>query len=154
MGGGHDSIVWPEIISWGVEKPGRDIWSCGSEGKLLEDSRNGLLPMSGSGHPVVGGILLTQTKNDNRDLLHFNLLGCPIFLLYTKLQEGKKIAKWNCYPWLEFFLWQAFLLGSKCQKLDCWVYPSPISRCVLWYASYSLCNWGIWSSHCFYLQWF
>ena len=39
--------------------------------------------------------LLTKTKADHRDLLHSHVWGCPVFVLDPKLQDGKKIPKWN-----------------------------------------------------------
>ena len=39
--------------------------------------------------------LLTKTKTDHRDLLHYHVWGCPVFVLDPKLQDGKKIPEWN-----------------------------------------------------------
>jgi transposase InsO family protein len=39
--------------------------------------------------------LLTKTKSDHRDLLRSHVWGCPVFVLDPKLQDGKKIPKWN-----------------------------------------------------------
>eukprot|EP00804_Cyclotella_cryptica_P001119 CCRYP_008393-RA/>CCRYP_008393-RA protein AED:0.39 eAED:0.39 QI:0/0/0/1/0/0/2/0/218 len=39
--------------------------------------------------------LLTKTKADHRDLLRSHVWGCPVFVLDPKLQDGKKIPKWN-----------------------------------------------------------
>jgi len=39
--------------------------------------------------------LLAKTKDDHRDLLWSHVWGCPVFVLDSKLQDGKKIPKWN-----------------------------------------------------------
>jgi hypothetical protein len=39
--------------------------------------------------------LLTKTKADHKDLLRTHVWGCPVFVLDPKLQDGKKIPKWN-----------------------------------------------------------
>ena len=39
--------------------------------------------------------LLTKTKADHRDFLRSHVWGCPVFVLDPKLQDGKKIPKWN-----------------------------------------------------------
>ena len=39
--------------------------------------------------------LLTKTKADHRDLLRGHVSGCPTFVLDARLQDGKKIPKWN-----------------------------------------------------------
>lgn len=39
--------------------------------------------------------LLSKTKAGHRDLLHSHVWGCPVFVLDPKLQDGKKIPKWN-----------------------------------------------------------
>ena len=43
-------------IGWGFQHPGRDLLSSGSAEKCREDGRNGLPSLSGSNHPVGGGI--------------------------------------------------------------------------------------------------
>ena len=39
--------------------------------------------------------LLTKTKADHKDLLRTHVWGCPTFVLDARLQDGKKIPKWN-----------------------------------------------------------
>ncbi len=39
--------------------------------------------------------MLNFTKADHKDLLHTQVWGCPTFVLDPKLQDGKKIPKWN-----------------------------------------------------------
>ena len=39
--------------------------------------------------------LLTKTKANHKDLLRTHVWGCPVFVLDPKLQDGKKIPKWN-----------------------------------------------------------
>lgn len=48
--------------------------------------------------------LLTKTKADHRDLLHSYVLGCPVFVLDPKLQDGKKIPRWNQQSRLDQFM--------------------------------------------------
>ena len=38
---------------------------------------------------------LTNTKADHKDLLRSHVWGCPTFVLDARLQDGKKIPKWN-----------------------------------------------------------
>ena len=51
----------------------------------IPNSTSGLTPLE----------LLTKTKADHRDLLRTHVWGCPVFVLDPKLQDGKKIPKWN-----------------------------------------------------------
>jgi hypothetical protein len=39
--------------------------------------------------------ILTGTRSDHRDLLRTHVWGCPVYVLDPKLQDGKKIPKWN-----------------------------------------------------------
>ena len=39
--------------------------------------------------------MLTQEKATHKDLLRSHVWGCPTFVLDPKLQDGKKIPKWN-----------------------------------------------------------
>jgi hypothetical protein len=39
--------------------------------------------------------VFTNTKSDHRDLQHAHVWGCPVFVLDPRLQDGKKIPKWN-----------------------------------------------------------
>mmetsp|Transcript_4245 Transcript_4245/g.9633 ORF Transcript_4245/g.9633 Transcript_4245/m.9633 type:complete len:374 (+) Transcript_4245:4104-5225(+) len=39
--------------------------------------------------------LFTKTKSDHRELLRTHVWGCPVFVLDAKLQDGKKIPKFN-----------------------------------------------------------
>jgi hypothetical protein len=39
--------------------------------------------------------LLAKTKADHRDLLCSHVWGCPVIVLDPKLQDGKKMPKWN-----------------------------------------------------------
>ena len=39
--------------------------------------------------------VFTKTKSDHRDLQHAHVWGCPNFVLDSRLQDGKKIPKWN-----------------------------------------------------------
>eukprot|EP00804_Cyclotella_cryptica_P014513 CCRYP_004809-RB/>CCRYP_004809-RB protein AED:0.52 eAED:0.36 QI:0/0/0/1/0/0/2/0/183 len=48
--------------------------------------------------------LLSKTKADHRDLLRSHVWGCPVFVLDPKLQDGKKIPKWNCRSRLGQFM--------------------------------------------------
>eukprot|EP00804_Cyclotella_cryptica_P030035 CCRYP_016932-RA/>CCRYP_016932-RA protein AED:0.41 eAED:0.41 QI:0/-1/0/1/-1/0/1/0/126 len=60
----------------------------------IPNSTRGLTPLE----------LLTKTKADHRDLLRSHVWGCPVFVLDPKLQDGKKIPKWNCRLRLGQFL--------------------------------------------------
>eukprot|EP00804_Cyclotella_cryptica_P031100 CCRYP_011717-RC/>CCRYP_011717-RC protein AED:0.72 eAED:0.31 QI:0/-1/0/1/-1/0/1/0/345 len=51
----------------------------------IPNSTSGLTPLE----------LLTKTQADHRDLLWSHVWGCPVFVLDPKLQDGKKIPKWN-----------------------------------------------------------
>ena len=39
--------------------------------------------------------ILTGTRSDHRDLRRTHVWGCPVYVLDPKLQDGKKIPKWN-----------------------------------------------------------
>ena len=39
--------------------------------------------------------MLTKTKADHKDLVHSHVWGCPVYVLEAKLQNGKKLPKWN-----------------------------------------------------------
>ena len=51
----------------------------------LPNPKTGLTPLE----------VLTKTKVDHRDLLRSHVWGCPVYVLDPKLQDGKKIPKWN-----------------------------------------------------------
>ena len=40
--------------------------------------------------------ILTGIRLDHRDLLCTHVWVCPVYALKPKLQDGKKIPKWNC----------------------------------------------------------
>ncbi len=48
--------------------------------------------------------ILTGTHLDHRDLLCTHVWGWPVYVLDPKLQDGKKIPKWNCWAWQGQFL--------------------------------------------------
>ena len=39
--------------------------------------------------------VFTKTKSDHCDLQRAHVWGCPVFVLNPRLQDGKKIPKWN-----------------------------------------------------------
>ncbi|KAL7529135.1 hypothetical protein ACHAXR_002811, partial [Thalassiosira sp. AJA248-18] len=49
--------------------------------------------------PSDGGLspleIFTKSKSDHADLLRTHVWGCPVFVLDPRLQDGKKIPKWN-----------------------------------------------------------
>ena len=47
---------------------------------------------------------LKNTKTDHQDLLRSHVWGCPTFVLDARLQDGKKIPKWNTRSRLGQFL--------------------------------------------------
>eukprot|EP01082_Thalassiosira_pseudonana_P009463 g8665.t1 g8665 contig3:647373-650417(+) len=51
----------------------------------LPNRKSGLTPFE----------LLTRTKANHRDLLRTHVWGCPVYVLDPKLQDGKKLPKWN-----------------------------------------------------------
>jgi len=53
--------------------------------KSIPNQTSGLSPLE----------LLTKTKADHRDLLHSHVLDCLVYVLDPKLQDDKKIPKWN-----------------------------------------------------------
>ena len=60
------------------------------------------IPQSFSGITPIE--MITQTKLDHRDLLRAHVWGCPVYLLDPKLQDGKKLPKWNCCARMGQFL--------------------------------------------------
>jgi hypothetical protein len=39
--------------------------------------------------------MITRCKSDHRDLMRTHVWGCPVYVLEAKLQDGKKLPKWN-----------------------------------------------------------
>ena len=39
--------------------------------------------------------MITNCKSDHRDLMRAHVWGCPVYVLEAKLQDGKKLPKWN-----------------------------------------------------------
>jgi hypothetical protein len=40
--------------------------------------------------------MVTNIKSDHRDLMRTHVWGCPAYVLEAKLQDEKKLPKWNC----------------------------------------------------------
>ena len=81
----HVSLHWSErgandFSSWGLA-----IKHAAWIHNRLPSQTSGLTPLE----------LLTKTKADHKDLLRSHVWGCPVFVLDPKLQDGKKIPKWN-----------------------------------------------------------
>ncbi len=60
--------------------------------------------------------IVTGTRLDHRDFLCTHVWGCPVYVLDPRLQDGKKIPKWNCRArqgqFLGFFRRALFASGS------------------------------------------
>ncbi len=71
--------------------------------------------------------ILTGTCSDHKDLLHTHLWGCPVYVLDPKLQDGKKIPKWNCRAWQGQFLGfsdeHSLLVATVCHLTTGFVSP-------------------------------
>eukprot|EP00804_Cyclotella_cryptica_P007127 CCRYP_020034-RB/>CCRYP_020034-RB protein AED:0.46 eAED:-0.11 QI:0/0/0/1/0/0/2/0/484 len=48
--------------------------------------------------------MITSTKSDHSDLLRSHVWGCPVYVLEPKLQDGKKLPKWNRHARMGQFL--------------------------------------------------
>jgi hypothetical protein len=48
--------------------------------------------------------VFTKTKSNHQELLCAHVWGCPVFVLDPRLQDGKKIPKWNCRARLAQFV--------------------------------------------------
>eukprot|EP00956_Cyclotella_meneghiniana_P015029 scaffold22790_cov42-Cyclotella_meneghiniana.AAC.1 len=48
--------------------------------------------------------LVTNIKSDHRDLMRTHVWGCPVYVLDPKLQDGKKLPKWNRHARMGQFL--------------------------------------------------
>ena len=48
--------------------------------------------------------MITSAKSDHCDLLMSHVWGCPVYVLEPKLQDGKKLPKWNCRACMGQFL--------------------------------------------------
>jgi hypothetical protein len=48
--------------------------------------------------------MVTNFKSDHRDLMRTHVWGCPAYVLEAKLQDGKKLPKWNWRAWMGQFL--------------------------------------------------
>ncbi len=81
--GGDALALWPFAVHHAVWLYNR-----------LPNGVTGLSPME----------ILTGTCSDHRDLLRTHMWGCPVYLLDPKLQDGKKISKWNRWAWQGQFL--------------------------------------------------
>ncbi len=72
---GSDAVpLWPFAVSCTVWLYNR-----------LPNGVTGLSPME----------ILTGTRSDHRDLLSTHVWGCPVYVLDPKLQDGKKIPKFQ-----------------------------------------------------------
>lgn len=72
--GVDDLALWPFAVRHAVWLHNR-----------LPNQVSGLSPME----------ILTCTRTTHRDLLRTHVWGCPVYVLNPKLQDGKKIPKWN-----------------------------------------------------------
>ena len=48
--------------------------------------------------------LATRTKTDHSDLRRAHVWGCPCYVLEAKLQDNRKLPKWNRRAWMGQFL--------------------------------------------------
>ena len=48
----------------GFQHPGRDVQLGGTDEKCREDGRDGMLSLSGSGHPIGGGVRAEDDRYD------------------------------------------------------------------------------------------
>ncbi len=82
----HVSLHWDEQGSDAVELWPFAVCHAVWLYNHLPNGVTGLSPME----------IVTGTRSDLRDLLRTHLWGCPVYVLDPKLQDGKKIPKWNC----------------------------------------------------------
>ena len=59
----HDSIIRHRMAASGFKHPGRTVQSSGPANECQENGRNGLLSLSGRGHPFLGVIRATDDKH-------------------------------------------------------------------------------------------
>ena len=69
-----DMHLWPFALSHAAY-----LWN------ILSNGLNGLTPTE----------IFTGTKMENKDLRNQKIWGCPTYVLEPKLQDGKKLPKWN-----------------------------------------------------------
>jgi hypothetical protein len=71
--------------------------------------------------------ILTGIRSDHRDLLCTHVWGCPVYVLDPKLQDGKKIPKWNCWAqqgqFLGFSDERSLLVAAVCHLTTGFVSP-------------------------------
>jgi hypothetical protein len=71
--------------------------------------------------------ILTGTCSDHQDLLCTHVWGCPVYVLDPKLQDGKKIPKWNCWArqgqFLGFSDKHSLLVATVCHHTTGFVSP-------------------------------
>ncbi len=72
--GGDDIALWPFAVQ-------HSAWLY----NRLPNAVSGLTPIE----------LLTGTRSNHTDLLRTHIWGCPVYVLDPRLQDGKKIPKWN-----------------------------------------------------------
>eukprot|EP00978_Attheya_sp_CCMP212_P003688 scaffold7769_cov53-Attheya_sp.AAC.3 len=79
----HQMIHWPD-------EGDKDLWPFALEYAVCIWNR---LPNKDSGYAPME--LWTRMKNDHTELLRAKVWRCPAYVLEPKLQDGKKIPKWN-----------------------------------------------------------
>eukprot|EP00956_Cyclotella_meneghiniana_P034646 scaffold107138_cov38-Cyclotella_meneghiniana.AAC.4 len=81
----HTALNWGEFGSDDLS-----LWSFANDHaawlyNCIPQRTSGLTPLE----------MLTKCKTDHSDLLRTHVWGCPVFVLEPKLQDGKKLPKWN-----------------------------------------------------------
>ena len=103
----HVSLHWDEQGSDAVELWPFAVCHAVWLYNHLPNGVTGLSPME----------IVTGTRSDQRYLLHTHVWGCPVYVLDPKLQDGKKIPKWNHWARQEQFLVffrQALFASGNC----------------------------------------
>ena len=90
----HVSLCWTEYGTSSIK-----LWPFAVKHAVwvynrLPNRNTGLTPLE----------LLTKTKAHHKDLLRAHVWGCPVYVLDPKLQDGKKIPKFNKLSCLEQFM--------------------------------------------------
>ncbi len=98
----HAAVHWPSNGSDNICSNGSDnirLWPFAVQHAVwlfnqISNRVTGLTPLE----------VFTKTKSDHHDLQRAHVWGCPVFVLDPRLQDGKKIPKWNRHARLAQFV--------------------------------------------------
>ena len=90
----HAAMYWPSNSSDNTHVWPFDIQYAVWLFNHIPNQDTGLTPLE----------FFTKTKSDHHELQRAHVWGCLVFVLDPRLQDGKKIPKWNCCTCLAQFV--------------------------------------------------